>query len=456
MPATGTPPPQEGVLGCEQPTPTPAPYPLPDPPPETGFFSCAAGFTHREAARECPPPLGIADANAVACESDCSDVRNGVCDPGSFCKVARCVSGCATDDDCPSDELCFCDYQVNHCVKASCRVDADCGPGLLCIATSSDINGLSPFTCQTPDDECTTKCTGYSAHPYGTCNLTQHTDGTHSRGCAYSDNTGGSCGRPFLVAGGERLARADANGGWVDARQPAPNLAGLDARLRLALAARWRGAGLMEHASIAAFARFTLELLALGAPPSLIADATAAMADEQRHAATCFALASAYAGSPFGPGPLDVRGCLATVELESVVVTAFLEGCIGETIAAVEARETARRVSDPVLERVLSQIGSDESRHAALAWRFVHWALATSEDGAGLVARLRLELSRAIAAASADSCTTPATGAEEDALRHGLAPDAFRASLRQAAIADIVLPCLEALAALPSTQQTAA
>ena len=71
----------------------------------------------------------------------------------------------------------------------------------------------------------------------------------------------------------------------------------------------------MEHASIAAFARFSLELLAFGAPPDLVEQAQAAMADETRHAKLCFALAGAYAERPIGPGALDMTGVSVAADL---------------------------------------------------------------------------------------------------------------------------------------------
>src|SRR5262249_13183621 len=132
--------------------------------------------------------------------------------------------------------------------------------------------------------------------------------------------------------------------------------------------------------------------------------------------------------------------CLAAVDLKSVVVTTFLEGCIGETVAAVEAREAARCVFDPVLERALAEIAADESRHAALGWRFVSWALRRA--GNGLVERLRAELARAQTEAR---LAPTALDGGQGALEHGLLPPAFRAALRQEALASIVAPCLEAL-----------
>ncbi len=81
------------------------------------------------------------------------------------------------------------------------------------------------------------------------------------------------------------------------------DVSGLALEEREALGAAWLRNALMEHASIAAFARFTLELLAVGAPADLIRDSNAAASDETRHAELCFALASEYLGESEGPGP---------------------------------------------------------------------------------------------------------------------------------------------------------
>jgi hypothetical protein len=165
----------------------------------------------------------------------------------------------------------------------------------------------------------------------------------------------------------------------------------------------------MEHASIAAFARFTLQLLALGAPPELVADATRAMADETRHARLCFGLASRYAGHDVGPGPLDVGGALGAVTLLDVVELVVDEGCVGETAAALEAAWDAETAADPVERDVLSVIAEDEARHAALAVQFVAWA---AHRDARVLERVAHQLERARATAS----DTPARRAALDAI----------------------------------------
>jgi hypothetical protein len=200
---------------------------------------------------------------------------------------------------------------------------------------------------------------------------------------------------------------------------------------------------LLEHASIAAFARFSLELLALGAPAELVADTTSAMADETRHATLCFSFASAYRGTEVGPGPLVVGDCLAAPTLETVVRTALLEGSIGETVAAAEAGELARSATDPVVRDALELIARDETRHAALAYRFVRWALERDPLAVSKLVRETLEAERArarLALANDDD-------GEAAALPLGLPTAAFRASLRRDVLERVVMPCLEGLLA---------
>lgn len=144
---------------------------------------------------------------------------------------------------------------------------------------------------------------------------------------------------------------------------------------RRAVVEHWTRAAQMEHASVASFSRFSLQLLAVGAPASLLEDAHRAALDEIRHAELCFSLATTYAGHSIGPGPLPVdERALSNWDLRSVAVGTVEEGCVGETIAALEAQAAAELAQDEAVRAVQLRIYDDESRHAELAWRFVRWA----------------------------------------------------------------------------------
>ncbi|HWB78413.1 MAG TPA: ferritin-like domain-containing protein, partial [Nannocystaceae bacterium] len=195
--------------------------------------------------------------------------------------------------------------------------------------------------------------------------------------CCYTvtcEATSCSSGRPFVVDEAARVAAVRRRDDWYDAARI--DVRALDAATRAELAAAWLADAQAEHASVASFARFALELLSIGAPPELVADAHAAARDEIEHAKICFALASAYAGVPQGPGPLAVDGSLARCgDLYAIIRATVEEGCVGETLAALEAEAAVARATDPVVRAALTRIAGDEARHAALAWRVVAWAL---------------------------------------------------------------------------------
>src|SRR5688572_22789428 len=151
---------------------------------------------------------------------------------------------------------------------------------------------------------------------------------------------------------------------------------GLEPALAARIAGEWARDAQFEHASIASFGRFALELLAVGAPSELVESAHRAAIDEIEHARLCFSLASIYGGEPVGPGPLSIdANAFATPELRSMVHATVLEGCVNETLATLEAR-SARELAGPrAVREALRAIERQESDHASLAFRFVSWAI---------------------------------------------------------------------------------
>lgn len=179
-------------------------------------------------------------------------------------------------------------------------------------------------------------------------------------------------GRPFTVDGEARTACLVDGSSWSSAMGTLPTLT--DVQLRAAEG--WAEAALAEHASVASFGRFVLELMAVGAPPELVAGATRAMADEIAHARLAFGVVERLSGQARGPGALPLAGALPEhVTLRDVVMGTLAEGCVNETLAAAEARAAASVCQDPQICPVLERIAVDEAEHSALAWRFLRWAL---------------------------------------------------------------------------------
>src|SRR5262249_26351134 len=125
------------------------------------------------------------------------------------------------------------------------------------------------------------------------------------------------------------------------------------------LAQAWARDGLLEHASVAAFARVVAELLSIGAPPELVRATQQAIADELEHARLCFDLASRHAGAVLGPGSLPILAKptnFGTVsdsragDPVAIALAMFEEGCINESVAAAEAAVAASTCRDPMAQ----------------------------------------------------------------------------------------------------------
>ncbi len=429
-----------------------------------GFVMCEEGFSHRPESVACPdrvprdeviewPPLSVAmggagggDPSYTTSEDECSTDHDcgadeicrliqtnppftGLCgmvptpvdQVPDYARICDAINpGCVTDDDCGVDQVCLCGEYRGECsfipAVAGCRTDADCAGEALCLAD---------YSCQKPGDECYTS----ADCPAGfTCILSADA----LRSCIAPHPT--VCGRPYLVAGTARLADAARCVTWKG--ELGEVVVPSDPRLRSALAEHFTELALMEHASIAAFARFTLQLLSLGAPADLIEGSNEALIDETRHARLGFALASAYAGESIGPGALGAEHALDDFGVEAVFEATLREGCIGETRAALEATWAAERCADPVVREILEGISRDETRHAELAWRTVSWMIRERPE----LGRLAVEVFESTAVRPQKSSHRP-----EHAQGWGVLSSQELSICWEEAWNKIVLPCARAL-----------
>ncbi len=362
----------------------------------TGYSKCEDGSVHRSEAVACqiPPilqnacPGGDKSEGPCTTDADCTDKPYGRCityERGMMRPSDKvwcgCHYACESDNDCEANQACLCtgalslksghaDDRLPRCVPASCRTDADCGSGECGAAIY--FNGCSEnatLACRGEGDSCRShdSCDGDNS-----CVAMVQNPGSlqerHDWQCQ-----GMSCmiGRPFLVAGQARVAALSEGGGTWHTQVA-------ECTSDPQLAEYWQRIAELEHASVASFARFIDQLLALGAPPQLLSQARAALADEVRHTKLCLQMSQRFGGGQ-SPGRFDLRGAqMGPVGRVSVACQLFDEACLGETIGVCHAHESYRMARDPESREVYRQIAGDEQRHAQLAWQTFKWLVDTA------------------------------------------------------------------------------
>ena len=141
----------------------------------------------------------------------------------------------------------------------------------------------------------------------------------------------------------------------------------------IALAFSNQGEG--EHASVASFARHTLQLMSMGAPATLLIGSQQSAIDEIKHAKMCYGIAKSFLGAKIQPNTLNIDGSVKTMRKSEIIQSVIAEGCIGETVAAVRAQLSAHYAKEQKVKGILEEIAADETNHSQLAWNTVQWAI---------------------------------------------------------------------------------
>ncbi|MFO0588968.1 MAG: ferritin-like domain-containing protein [Polyangiaceae bacterium] len=427
----------------------------------SGFVTCADGSIDRAAQAACTVKAvdtctGTEATLNCLTGKDCTEKPYGSCiavsggAPGPETTWCQCQYQCSTDADCDPGFVCACagvaDPSVAYCIpKDNCATDADCTSGECGLSAWDNGCGTTySVACRSAADTCRVKseCTDPA---YSEC-------GVDSAGNPFKcQPVGCAIGRPLFVGDTLLFAPAERRADWTEPSLT-PDLESLTPSVRASLAAHFKAMAAMEHASIGSFARFALELLALGAPPALLTATQDAAADEILHARLAYSLATAYSGAPVGPGKLPVAGVAPATDPAEIVIALVREACVGETIAAAEALTLSSMVKDPALVSVYTRVSKDEARHAELGWRSLAWILS---ERPSLLPVAEEAFAQSIAAISSAPLACP----EELSPDHGLLPSAALASLRAKAAREIVEPCRRALlekAIAPSPEVTLA
>jgi hypothetical protein len=187
------------------------------------------------------------------------------------------------------------------------------------------------------------------------------------------------------VAGDTRSLWAVGDAGALGPVDGAALRAAVPAELREDVAAEWRETAVKEHAAIAAFARHALHLVAIGAPPALVASAAEALQEEIAHAGLAFAVAAAVDGAARGPGPFpeatdgDPLPADRRAALRQIACEALLEGELAEG-ASVRLLARLRGAAAPPFRRLLARLAREEAKHVRHARAVVAFCLAEAPE----------------------------------------------------------------------------
>lgn len=316
------------------------------------------------------------------------------------------------------------------CAQALCTKDADCA-GKQC-GLSAYNNGCSTqvtLACRTADDAC--KSDSDCGDRGGQC-VQSRPEPNAAWECQYRRC---AIGRPLTVEGQTQAAQSTSRTDWGNSM--ALDVEAIDPVIRSIAKNHYVEMAAMEHASVASFARFSLQLMAFGAPAELLVEAHRAALDEIEHARAAYRLATLFGSTGVGPDNLPAAVAAIPMGIVEFVEALVEEGCVGETLGAAEAREAASSARSVVLAEALATIAADEERHATLAWRTLQWAIRTHGDIAADAAR------RALARAMVTYSKDPNAMGGAEAL--GILSGKTLGQSRRRVLASVVEPCARAL-----------
>jgi hypothetical protein len=135
----------------------------------------------------------------------------------------------------------------------------------------------------------------------------------------------------------------------------------------------------LEAQSVIAFAHLARELQAHNAPVALIADASNAARDEQRHVALLAPFTS-WSMAELGPNERDAVSTASIRTLKDIAIDNATEGCVRETYGALIAAFQAQNALKLDVRTAVATIATDELGHSAYSWRLHDWIMTQLAD----------------------------------------------------------------------------
>jgi hypothetical protein len=142
---------------------------------------------------------------------------------------------------------------------------------------------------------------------------------------------------------------------------------------------------------------------------------------------------------PVELGRLPVVPARRDVSVVDIAAECFVEGCIGDGVAAARALQAADG-SRHEIATVLVNMAEDDLRHAALAWSVVAWAVRTDF-------RVVPSLLATTAAWRAETARRPDPPRRRGLGRYGVLDPVAARRIADAVVAEIVVPALHQLVA---------
>jgi len=257
-------------------------------------------------------------------------------------------------------------------------------------------------------------------------------------------------GRPFIVDGKSRTTISIEIDNELDSTPWTPSEvrnASTNDSVGKEIGRRWLEQAEGEHASVASFARHTLQLMSIAAPSKILVSSQKAAVDEVNHSKICYGLASSILGYNYEAGPLDIEHSLEKLDLKEVVNSLIKEGCIEETISSVEARLGSYTSKEPVFQTALTQIASEETNHAQLAWDTINWIKKRFPEISGFVEeafRYHVENNLPVVVENGEffkeSTVCQEFNVDEVLKNYGIVVDGDKEKIRRATMTSIVEP----------------
>ncbi len=155
-----------------------------------------------------------------------------------------------------------------------------------------------------------------------------------------------------------------------------------DNELKIYLWNYWLNIALLEHASIWAFSKLSLQLLWLWAPAKLIEDCYKAGIDEINHAKITFTLASHYLWRNMAPWELKwlLWSKISKVSYKTLAIESLIYWYIWEWISAKFLKHSSKISKDNNLNKIYNSIADDELRHSILWKEILTWWLKKEKE----------------------------------------------------------------------------